>query len=468
MRGGGAAQLTAAGGLGGGETQQRVVTSDSGNDKSVKTTFPSPNDGLQQMLFGLMIVLGAFATLIVFFVACRLVTGTVVGTAPSGASQQTFTATVPAAAKQYRGEENGDSERTQRRVSRRVGTSQTQLDRVERRRRRREGRVLLQYDGDADSSKYLMWRKGSDAWRVEPSKCPGTPSKLPLTRGAPRNKAVREKVEEMLLEQAEGKLRAAVRPGSSNVTGSYSFVDASKGNCVFLTQECADPNYGYGRRMAVKMAEAGAKGYGRDAAGLAKWDQKRKALINLGPGSLGSCALVANSENMMRSKRGADIDAHDTVFRHNTPLRGYEEYVGRRSTVIWNKSTYQAKPGQGVPELAHALLMNLDKVPPSLKYRSKHIFLRAGAANPLARDRRAMYRINGAGRRKHPSGGFSRPLNILASGLCTRVDLYGFSGQGGGKYFSKASKVRAAHDMPFEHWSFRFLMSKGKLCVYGD
>ena len=60
----------------------------------------------------------------------------------------------------------------------------------------------------------------------------------------------------MLLEQAEGKLRAAVRPGSSNVTGSYSFVDASKGNCVFLTQECADPNYGYGRRMAVKMAEA--------------------------------------------------------------------------------------------------------------------------------------------------------------------------------------------------------------------
>jgi len=57
--------------------------------------------------------------------------------------------------------------------------------------------------------------------------------------------------------------------------------------------------------------------------------------------SLGSCALVANSENMMRSKRGADIDAHDTVFRHNTPLRGFEEYVGRRSTRA------RTKPSQG-------------------------------------------------------------------------------------------------------------------------
>ena len=52
---------------------------------------------------------------------------------------------------------------------------------------------------------------------------------------------------------------------------------------------------------------------------------------------------------------------------------------------------YQSKAGQGVPELAHALLMNIDRVPSNLRYRGKFVFLRAGGASPLARDRRAMY-----------------------------------------------------------------------------
>ena len=29
-------------------------------------------------------------------------------------------------------------------------------------------------------------------------------------------------------------------------------------------------------------------------------------------------------------------------------------------------------------------------------------------------------------------------------------------------------QVRAAHEMQFEHWTYRFLQSQGKLCVYGD
>ena len=72
-------------------------------------------------------------------------------------------------------------------------------------------------------------------------------------------------------------------------------------------------------------------------------------------------------------------------------------------------------------------------------------------------------------RRKHPTGGYSRPLNVIASKLCTRVDLYGFgSRNGSGKYFKKSAKVRPAHMMAYEHWTFRYLMSKGKLCVYGE
>jgi hypothetical protein len=38
----------------------------------------------------------------------------------------------------------------------------------------------------------------------------------------------------------------------------------------------------------------------------------------------------------------------------------------------------------------------------------------------------------------------------------------------GGKYFAKSMTVRPAHEMAFEHWTYRFLQSQGKLCVYGD
>ena len=79
------------------------------------------------------------------------------------------------------------------------------------------------------------------------------------------------------------------------------------------------------------------------------------------------------------------------------------------------------------------------------------------------------YHLYGASRRKHPTGGYSRPLNIIASKLCTRVDLYGFgSRNSSGKYFKKSAKVRPAHIMSFEHWTFRYMMSRGKLCVYGE
>jgi hypothetical protein len=29
-------------------------------------------------------------------------------------------------------------------------------------------------------------------------------------------------------------------------------------------------------------------------------------------------------------------------------------------------------------------------------------------------------------------------------------------------------QVMAAHVMDFEHWTYRYLMSQGKVCVYGD
>ena len=91
-----------------------------------------------------------------------------------------------------------------------------------------------------------------------------------------------------------------------------------------------------------------------------------------------------------------------------------------------------------------------------------------GGYNAMLRERIKLYAMAGAGRKNHPSGGFSRPLSLLASGLCTRVDIYGFSSRPSGKYFEKGATVMPTHMMKFEHWVYRYLQSEGKLCVYGD
>ena len=48
----------------------------------------------------------------------------------------------------------------------------------------------------------------------------------------------------------------------------------------------------------------------------------------------GSCAVVSNSGEILRTKMGAEIDDHDAVFRINyPPTEKFEEYVGSKTTV---------------------------------------------------------------------------------------------------------------------------------------
>jgi hypothetical protein len=263
---------------------------------------------------------------------------------------------------------------------------------------------------------------------------------------------------------ADGFVSSATSPAT--VIGNAS--------CVFVTKPCGHTlNNTQGRWIANKLKITTEEELNEFAANLP----------DLSDGSLGSCAIVGNSDNTLKAQRGKDIDAHDTIFRHNTPITGFEKFVGERSTILYMKSKYtQSKYADekhaGLPptELAYAELKDISEVPREMKKGGKHIFLRAAGANHFARERRKLYALvgsSGTGRNpkpKHPSGGFARPLNLLASKLCTRIDLYGFSGGmvPGGKYFAPREKVRPAHALDFEHWSYRWLMSQGKLCVYGD
>eukprot|EP00958_Prasinococcus_capsulatus_P019032 scaffold2285_cov380-Prasinococcus_capsulatus_cf.AAC.4 len=136
---------------------------------------------------------------------------------------------------------------------------------------------------------------------------------------------------------------------------------------------------------------------------------------------------------MLKASRGAEIDMHDTIFRHNTPLGKFARHVGNRSDIVWVKTKYKSMPHQH-PKKAWALLMDVHDIP-GLRYHNMPVFLRAANAKQNSRNVRALYRKMGFSGRKHPSGGMARPFNMLASGLCRRIDLYGFSGDMGGKYF---------------------------------
>mmetsp|Transcript_46125 Transcript_46125/g.76861 ORF Transcript_46125/g.76861 Transcript_46125/m.76861 type:complete len:524 (-) Transcript_46125:80-1651(-) len=306
-------------------------------------------------------------------------------------------------------------------------------------------------------------KRTSDIFRQPQHICPGTPSKASNKLGSPPAKTTKD-ITARLLMIADGFVSSATSPAT--VIGNAS--------CVFVTKPCGHTlNNTQGRWIANKLKITTEEELNEFAANLP----------DLSDGSLGSCAIVGNSDNMLKSQRGKDIDAHDTIFRHNTPITGFEKFVGERSTIVYMKSKYtQSKYADekhaGLPptELAYAELKDISEVPREMKKEGKHIFLRAAGANHFARERRKLYALvgsSGTGRNpkpKHPSGGFARPLNLLASKLCTRIDLYGFSGGmvPGGKYFAPREKVRPAHALDFEHWSYRWLMSQGKLCVYGD
>lgn len=68
---------------------------------------------------------------------------------------------------------------------------------------------------------------------------------------------------------------------------------------------------------------------------------------------------------------------------------------------------------------------------------------------------------------KHAStGGFKLAMSVLASGLCTRLDLYGFSSKGGGRYFKNAV-VNTVHLIGLEHYALRVAMEENYgVCVY--
>jgi len=70
-----------------------------------------------------------------------------------------------------------------------------------------------------------------------------------------------------------------------------------------------------------------------------------------------------------------------------------------------------------------------------------------------------------------PAAGLMRTQMLVKSGLCTSVDLYGFSTKGSvrsGKYFDKKAIVTKGHTIDWDGWILSAMMDLGYICVYGS
>ena len=184
------------------------------------------------------------------------------------------------------------------------------------------------------------------------------------------------------------------------------------------------------------------------------------------PGALGSCAFIATGETVLRGSFAKDIDAHDTVIRYNTPIKGFEKHVGTKTTLMWTKSKYgtTAKPTMGFIDSGGARDRRMSR-------GSKMFRINLGDVRAF-RDmsHRMWYQARGIKEGK-AAAGLTRAFMLLKSGLCTSISLYGFSTQSqgrGGKYFARKAVVTPGHAIDWDGWLLKALMDLGYLCVYGE
>ena len=79
-----------------------------------------------------------------------------------------------------------------------------------------------------------------------------------------------------------------------------------------------------------------------------------------------------------------------------------------------------------------------------------------------------------AGKSSHPShmkhlptSGFRLVTALIASRLCLRVDVYGVSAAGGGRYHAPGNSISRSHVLGLEQWLPRLAMHEEMgVCVY--
>eukprot|EP00899_Mesostigma_viride_P016249 jgi/Mesvir1/24625/Mv26597-RA.1 len=156
-----------------------------------------------------------------------------------------------------------------------------------------------------------------------------------------------------------------------------------------------------------------------------------------------TCAVVGNSDSLLKTELGAEIDAHSAVIRFNdAPTRQLEAHVGGRTTLrIQNIKYCGFHEGEDEMMLHYTpAYKNVAKGDPcaktaALKLTSHFLEYELSYFHPFLGKRYSKFpKRDPAGGKSKLSGGFFGVA--LALHLCGTVDVYGFS-QSDRRYYKK-------------------------------
>ena len=286
--------------------------------------------------------------------------------------------------------------------------------------------------------------------------------------------------------------------------------------CLVLSRECADDKekHQYADRYYNHLHKMYFVNKEGENSTLTREEILRR-LPDFPAQKLGTCAIVGNADNVLEGKYGEEIDEHDFVVRFNVVTKPFSEFVGTKAGGMLVKTNY--KDTEYKRDVVPTMYNLFPKVSVRISSRpSKRDLLLTSEFNPQyvpfeldpstlpgerpplvynsadysdwRRDEEQMFWAYleeknlthfagehvgfGIPKIPHPTGGISRVrslIQLLRSGVCDRLDMYGFS-VGGGKYFQPEKVVSHAHPIQSENYFYRLWMAtgvQGKFCVYG-
>eukprot|EP00899_Mesostigma_viride_P016206 jgi/Mesvir1/24587/Mv21909-RA.1 len=250
-------------------------------------------------------------------------------------------------------------------------------------------------------------------------------------------------------------------------------------HCGFWTRECVRQYLEQGNKMGMPRGPEVFFSRNDPATGRLVPGKLPEGYLDLfpdlAPGDFGSCAVVAVGINLLHARRGREIDAHDTVIRYNSPIGGYEGDVGARVDVFyWKLRSEEKEYGREKirPSRFYTwkgfekyLQFSRKEEQPTLTFRGMPTLWPSSYPNKMMMDAYSAYAA-ATGDLAAPMGGLKLALNVLSSGLCSRVDFYGFTARGGGKYFNRGAMLKALHAPGLAHMMLAQAMAAGRACIY--
>lgn len=187
--------------------------------------------------------------------------------------------------------------------------------------------------------------------------------------------------------------------------------------------------------------------------------------------------IVGNSGKLLQSECGADIDDYDVVIRCNhAPTKGYENYVGSKTTLrivngecfagivspeIHTAATPDFLPTQPSQDLLFWKVWIIDELVKGV-YANANIhnlyFLNSQIIHNIAQQ----FKLQG-----EPSTGLVMIYILLAH--FDKVDLYGFTfGEANHKYhyFEEVNKPSIPHSFDIEHQVVKYLEADNRLKIH--